>query len=198
MTKTTAEAAKKAELKERYIAYLAAETWQDDEKMIDYERKKISQVVELDNGELVAIEKPKVETRFCFGYSHYDDSEERAEKMADYASTKPDYFINENLKEFDRLPDKLRNRPEEVYTYNLYSGTPKDSKVKTISFLTDWEIDEYYPHRKEELRKLSPAEIEKLLTAYAEERAIFEKRLHAYLKRYGTEKLNCWTYWRDE
>lgn len=198
MVKTTAEAAKKAELKERYLAYLAAETWQDDEKMMDYERKHISQVVELDNGELVAIEKPKIETRFCFGYSHYDDSEERARKMADYASTKPDYFINENLKEFDCLPDKLRNRPEEVYTYNLYSGTPKDSKVKTISFLTDWEIDEYYPHRKEELHKLSPAEIEKLLTAYDEERAIFEKRLHAYLKRYGTEKLNCWTYWRDE
>lgn len=198
MAKMTAEAAKKAELKERYIAYLAAETWQDDEMMIDYERKHISQVVELDNGELVAIEKPKIKTRFCFGYSHYDDSEERAREMADYASTKPDYFISENLREFDRIPDRLRNRPEDANTYNLYSGTPKDSKVKTISFLTDWEIDEYFPHLKEEFRKLSPPEIEKLLTAYAEERAIFEKRLYAYLKRYGTEKLNCWTYWRDE
>lgn len=198
MTKTTAEAAKKAELKERYLAYLAAETWRNDERMIDYERKKISQVVELDNGELVAIDKPKIETRFCFGYSHYDDSEERAEEMANYASTKPDYFINENLREFDRKPERLRNRPEEVYTQNHYCDAPTNSKVKTISFLTDWEIDEYYPDRKREFRKLSPAEIEKLLTAYAEERAIFEKRLHAYLKRYGTEKLNCWTYWRDE
>lgn len=198
MVKITAEAAKKAELKERYLAYLAAETWRDDEKMMDYERKKISQVVELDNGELVAIEKPKIETRFCFGYSHYDDSEERAEKMADYASTKPDYFINENLREFDRIPERLRNRSEEAYTRNLYNGSPKDSKVKFVDFWKSWDIADLDDERKSAFRKLSPAEIEKLLTAYAEERAIFEKRLHAYLKRYGTEKLNCWTYWRDE
>lgn len=106
MTKTTAEAAKKAELKERYLAYLAAETWQDDEKMMDYERKHISQVVELDNGELVAIEKPKIETRFCFGYSHYDDSEERAEKMADGVELPKVCFcgtIIRNVKGFDGI-----------------------------------------------------------------------------------------------
>lgn len=197
MTKTTAEAAKKAELKERYLAYLAAETWQTCEKMIDYNRKKISQVVELDNGELVAIDKPNIETNFCFGYSNNEYAE--AEKMKEHAETHADYFINENLRRFDKeYPEWLKNKPDTAYIQTRYINAPENTKIKDIVFLDYWTSSGLTDEEKKKIRKLSPAEIEKLLTAYAEERAIFEKRLYAYLKRYGTEKLNCWTYWRDE
>lgn len=197
MTKTTAEAAKKAELKERYLAYLAAETWQNCEKMIDYNRKKISQVVELDNGELVAIDKPNIETNFCFGYSNYEYDE--AEKMKEHAETHADYFIDENLRRFDKeYPEWLKNKPDTAYIQTRYINAPENTKIKDIVFLDYWKSSGLTDEEKKKIRKLSPAEIEKLLTAYAEERAIFEKRLHAYLKRYGTKKLNCWTYWRDE
>lgn len=197
MTKMTAEAAKKAELKERYLAYLAAETWRNDERMIDYERKKISQVVELDNGELVAIDKPNIETNFCFGYSNYEYDE--AEKMKKHAETHADYFLNENLRKFDKeYLEWLKNKPDTAYIQTRYINASENTKIKDIIFLGYWTSSGLTDEEKKKIRKLSPAEIEKLLTAYAEERAIFEKRLHAYLKRYGTEKLNCWTYWRDE
>ena len=34
--------------------------------------------------------------------------------------------------------------------------------------------------------------------AFETEIAKFEKRLDAYLKKYGTSKLRTWTYWQDE
>ena len=36
-----------------------------------------------------------------------------------------------------------------------------------------------------------------LLKAYTQVRADFEKRLKAWWKRYGADKLHVWTYWQD-
>ena len=40
-------------------------------------------------------------------------------------------------------------------------------------------------------------EIEKILEAYKEAAAAHEKKIDAYLKRYGTSKVDAWTYWVD-
>ena len=40
-------------------------------------------------------------------------------------------------------------------------------------------------------------EIELILQAYKEAAADHEKKVRSYLKRYGTSKVNAWTYWRD-
>ena len=50
-------------------------------RMIDYEEKNIGTIVGLDNDDLYVIEKPSIETSFCFGYGMYlrsDEDEERA------------------------------------------------------------------------------------------------------------------------
>lgn len=36
-----------------------------------------------------------------------------------------------------------------------------------------------------------------VIEALTAEREKFSKRLDTYLKRYGTNKLHTWTYWRD-
>lgn len=36
-----------------------------------------------------------------------------------------------------------------------------------------------------------------LIKAYEWAKAQFEKRLNTYLKKYGTSKMRCGTYWRD-
>lgn len=38
----------------------------------------------------------------------------------------------------------------------------------------------------------------RLLEACKMQRAKLEKRLHAYLKRYGLSKIKKWTYWDNE
>ena len=45
--------------------------------------------------------------------------------------------------------------------------------------------------------ELSGADVRGLIEMAENEKAKFEKRLKTYLKRYGTGKLNIWTYLRD-
>ena len=44
---------------------------------------------------------------------------------------------------------------------------------------------------------LSRDEINNITAGYEEVEKTFTKRLNTYLKRYGTSKLNVWTYLRD-
>ena len=39
--------------------------------------------------------------------------------------------------------------------------------------------------------------VTQMAEACKEVRASFEKRLAAWWKRYGADRLHCWTYWRD-
>jgi hypothetical protein len=40
-------------------------------------------------------------------------------------------------------------------------------------------------------------EIQLILDAYKEAAQAHEKKVNTYLKKYGTSKVNSWTYWRD-
>ena len=90
------------ELKEKYMNIIKTEVWQNNEHMQEYARKECEYVVELSNGNIIDIEKPRIEKNFCFGmgmYATYTDEEfERAEGMAEKARTDANYFINENMK----------------------------------------------------------------------------------------------------
>ena len=53
-------------------------------------RKKANHIVELENGDIVVIEKPTIKKDFCFGYSdsRYDTEDyDRANEMAAHART---------------------------------------------------------------------------------------------------------------
>ena len=57
--------------------------------------------------------------------------------------------------------------------------------------------DEQDPRTRDLIHRMSDNEIKQAIVILKEERAKFEKRLHTYLKRYGTSKLHTWTYWAD-
>ena len=108
------------ELKEKYVNIINDEVWQNDEHMQEYARKECEYVVELSNGNIIDIEKPRIEKNFCFGmgmYATYTDEEfERAEEMAEKARNDVNYFINENMKQItekvDALKEALENKRE--------------------------------------------------------------------------------------
>ena len=86
------------------------EVFDHDNHMVDYCAKKVDQLVPLDNGMFIEIEKQEIEKRFCFGYSDspYDTEDyDRANKMAEHARTSEQYFIEENMQAFQDMLDAI-------------------------------------------------------------------------------------------
>lgn len=185
------------ELKQKYAEILAADVWHNDQRMVDYCVKTAGHIVELENGDIVAIEKPSIEKNFCFGYSdsRYDTEDyDRAQRMAEHAGKSVDYFLEQNLKGINSRIEELEKNDSGRWIYRIaipYSGQPKDSKLKAIWRLERW--DDKYQH----LLLLEGENLQRVIEGYKAVRADFEKRLQRYLKRYGLSKVHSWSYWQD-
>lgn len=184
------------ELKQRYAEILAADVWSDP-KMVDYCVKKAGYIVELENGDIVAIEKPSIQKNFCFGYhdSRYDTEDfDRAENMAEHARKSTEYFLEQNLKGINETIDNLEGRGSYRWEWRVaipYTGQPKDSQLKDV-----WCVDSY-ESRGKEYPLLKGEDLQRVVEGYKVVKADFEKRLNTYLKRYGLSKVNSWSFWAD-
>jgi hypothetical protein len=61
-------------------------------------------------------------------------------------------------------------------------------------------LDDFHKMREgksDEWFMLNDSDLELVKKLVATESKRFEKRLHAYLKRYGLSKIKSWTYWLD-
>jgi hypothetical protein len=136
-----------AELKAKYAAILARDVWHD-QHMVDYCVKKAAHIVELDNGDIVAIDRPSIRKDFCFGYSdsrYNTDDYDRANDMAHYASKSVDYFMSENLKDINADIESLEGRNSSRYVFCIgipYSGQPKESQLKRVYTIDRYRDDE--------------------------------------------------------
>ena len=135
----------------------------------------------------ILIEKPLIENKFCFhdegaDYELYCSLKADDKKMAEY-------FKRENLRQFDSKIERIEK-----------GGTSRDTRIW-------WYVDPY----RSELRYIcystmsyendfvlcTDEEKSLILRGLKFGRDLFEKRLDAYLKRYGVSKLHTWTYWAD-
>lgn len=192
------------ELKERYMDIVTTEIWSGSQRMIDYAKKEFCYAVELNNGDLYVIDKPRIKKDFCFGYgwngvSTGDDADD-AYSMARNARENTDYFMRENLEDLDRKIDDLKKTMVEAYKYLAYTGQKEGSKLKSYTVVKMWDNPENDPGRWERLKdveQLDKSEIKALIDGYEEVKKMFMKRLNTYLKKYGLSKVNSWTYLRD-
>lgn len=147
--------------------------------------KNVDGIFYFSNGLYYILSKPRLNTQFCFGYSciGQGDSYEEAQEQRRLASSKPDYFLSYNLDEFDN---------KNYFGENDWFGRCYDSNRVEICHA------KYVNWEESRKTKFSEEENEKFREFVAKARARFEKRLHTYLKKYGTSKLHCWTYWVDE
>ena len=187
------------ELKQRYAEILAADVWHNDQKMVDYCVKKAGYIVELEDGSILAIEKPSIEKNFCFGYSdsRYDTEDyDRANAMAAHAKESTEYFMKENMRDINNMIASLEGNSDYLYHWVHriripYSGQPADSKLKAIHTFQSWDENaQKYP-------ALEGENLRRVIEGYKIVKADFEKRLQTYLKRYGLSKVNSWSYWQD-
>ena len=189
---TKEDKAEQAALKAQYRELLKT-AW-NDEKMVDFCSKQAERVVELDGGYLTDIDRPRIETSFCFGYSdsaYNTDDYDRANAAAARAAHDEQYFICENMRNIAWNMKKLKDSRLKYYRYVKYNGSPSDSKLAGITCLRTWEDP------RPGYVELSDSDRAKIWEGYAAVARNFLKRLNTYLKRYGMTKINTWSYWRD-
>lgn len=195
-----------------------AKAW-NTPKMVDYCTNKTAAIAVLPSGEWITVDKHAIETRFCFGESGYDADEAR--DMAHIARTSESYFKQENmahfrewLKDLEEVKD-LKGGSRYALTIHgtQYTGQKEDCRLARIEFtkLTEVLDDLGGSANMQELpgqtitgrynghtyRVATPEEIDIIRAAYEEAAKAHEKKVDAYLKRYGTSKVHAWTYWRD-
>lgn len=136
----------------------------------------------LSDGGLVEFVKPEIETSFCFGYGICGTYEEALKSKA---NAKEDYFLRENLRGIDDRIEELKSN-DILFIYR---------NAANIEVSRNWSNT---PLQNWKTVMMNDTDRARLLEACKLQRAKFEKRLHAYLKRYGVSKIKKWTYWDNE
>lgn len=174
-----------------------AKEWSGE--MLDYNCKQFSYGVRLSNGGILYFEKPSIQNRFCWAdegpsldaYNRVTSSEDRLKQ----------YFLRENLAEFDKDIEKLQSLSHDGKTLYLYResyfGETSPMNLWEWRAWDEWDVQQNPSRYPGEHVKMTEADRETILAGVKHERAKFEKRLHTYLKRYGTKKIKTWTYWAD-
>ncbi len=192
--------------------------WGKGSHMADYCVNRVAAVAELPCGWIIPVDKRSIETRFCFGESGYDYDD--ALKSAQHARTSADYFKRENMKDFvDEIgsitevmePDARRLMI--IYTDGTYTDQPAECMIHDYATVRTTEILDAFGGsanldevtaagtvftlygRNARLATRDEAQI--ILDAWRAAAQAHEKKVDAYLKRYGTSKVHAWTYWRD-
>lgn len=172
-----------------------------DMKMIDYCAKRLSNVVMLSGGELVAYEKRKIQKDFCFGYNTDYSGHEHADAHALAMKARKDekYIIAKNTaKEREKLAHFSGIFSDSWRTYSPYIQCEYiKGNIWRLVWLTDYdkEASERVGVR---LRRVEGADLEKLEAVAQEELTKREKQIKTYLKKYGTNSVRTWAYWKDE
>ena len=191
-----------------------AKAWESD-RMINYCTNKVAATAVLPTGEIITIDKESIKKDFCFGESGYDFDE--AQEAAAMARKSHEYFKIQNMKHFKCWIDDITNAMDLHSNYRIiigggaYYGQSEDCRLRhfEICLLTQV-LDalggsaflEEIPGKEITVdgrtgRVATNEEAEIILNAYKEAAAKHEKKVDAYLKKYGTSKVNSWTYWRD-
>lgn len=193
-----ADREEQAKLLAEYLELIRAQVWKD-EKMLDFIRKDTARIVKTENGDYLVIEKPRIETRFCFGYGCQGafDTQEEAEETRAAISKDAEYFKEKNRADLLETIERL-NSPEDWYLRVKYWKSPEDSKIKEFVHIPSFHwLYKMSETQRQSYKPMNAADVATLKRAHEIVLAEFDKRLNAYLKRYGTSKLHTWTYWAD-
>ena len=195
------------------LHYEFSKAWADD-RMINYCTNKAATMAILPDGGIITVDKQSIVKDFCFGESGYDYDE--AQHSCWHAMNDQGYFFRQNMKCFNDYIESLKECRDEnggrwLHITDIhYTGQKADCKIRSFQFARTCEVlEETGPAFLRELfgkqvkirgiagHIATPEEVDAVLKAYEEAAADHEKKVRSYLKRYGTSKVNAWTYWRD-
>lgn len=154
---------------------------------IDYYVKETAAIVEAE-GRYFDIDKPRIETRFCM-----DDESPNLDEWRKAVRTYK-FFRDENLEKIEGTIKALES-DEGMYIYrNGYTHLWEFQKIHVGGWY-DESPEIRFGHEPYEI--MSAETRAALLKGYKQVRDGFEKRLQTWWKKYGADKLHCWTYWAN-
>lgn len=165
-----------------YAVLMANRFDKGDEKWVKYYEKKTLCVKTLPNGDVIAFDKPSVETRFCYSFDEvgYPESIEGSNRSCESVRSNYDVFLDENLKWLKRDLENLEKMYHPVYL-NRLDGV--ENVVRYSGYQNAMGG-----------RMASPDDIAVIKSGIQEQIDYLTKRCAAYWKRYGGSKLHTWTY----
>ena len=180
--------------------------WGNDERMTSYCMKEAAYIIELSDGSILTIDKPRIKKDFCFGYGMYlqctDEDFRRADGMREKAEKDVNYFMEKNLEEINGKIQALKQDRKNVYTSLHYIGQEPGDLLKSYLVTREWEtpnneFDNRVFWNLKDIKQLDNDDIALIVAGLEEVKKSFIKRLNTYLKKYGLSKINAWTYLVD-
>lgn len=180
---------------QEYLNEVNEKIWTNDKKMQDYVKKECSEVFKTSGGYLILFEKPRIKKDFCFGHGQNGISTQEEVEIAcdnaQYARTNENYFLKENLQQFDEWLEMLGGRE------TLYLVPQHYAQTRVACIRSEYYFRRYEWERNKIVEVLTKDDIEELKKVVLSEKEKFIKRLNTYLKRYGLSKIHSWTYLVD-
>lgn len=187
----------KEELREEFLR-----VWGKDVKMVEWSVKNHPTSIRLSSGKVIVFDKKYIETEFWIGYSDcgqgrtYDEANRQQEGIC---ANMEKYFIAKNMQEVKSLLEKAKNPEYSIYICDQYDRKDGHNFVNFYLFDREWgDSFERTQRFSKNFHKVENSEdIALIRWAIEQDAQKFEKRLKTYLKRFGTKKLRCSTYWLD-
>lgn len=172
---------------------------------IDNHLKEASEIMMTDCGVILVFEKPHVNAG-TFWFHDEGPNYEYYQKVTATDKTKIEYFMRENLDEYDSLIKEMTERKNRygdplvpVFYEHEWCSVGLLGWGNSIYMKREHDVqeDEQDPRTRKQIHRMTESDTKKALAILKSERAKFEKRLQAYLKRYGVGKISFGTYWAD-
>lgn len=148
---------------------------------LEYYKSRFSTGIRFPEG-VYLFEKPRIENDFCFRdegpeYDYYKE-------LCNNKKLLEEHFIAHNM-------EQVREPKEGETMYIIKDSWSTDSRV--------WIRWANYPYSADDqiVREATEREQQEYRLQLRAVRAEFGKRVDRYLKRFGTSKLNIWSYWAD-
>lgn len=153
-----------------------------------------AEALKVDEKHFITFDKQDIEKSFCFGWSCQGGMtyEEAADMCHNFSEAD---FKAGNLKRFDnKYIHRLKAIKEKQIKLKKEYVTSKESGAEIMYITTDRDVSGDITLSAEDSNRLREAYKQKVQDLRNE----FEKRLDAYLKKYGLSKIRRWTYCADD
>lgn len=153
-----------------------------------------AEALKVDEKHFITFDKQDIEKSFCFGWScqggmTYEEATDMCHNFSE-----ADFKVG-NLKRFDnKYIHRLKAIEEKQIKLKREYVTSKESGAEIMYITTDRDVSGDMTLSVEDSTKLREAYKQKVQDLRNE----FERRLDAYLKKYGLSKIRRWTYCADD
>lgn len=178
-----------------------AKIWGKDARMVEWCIKNHSTNIRLSSGKIICFDKPTIQTDFWVGYGHGAGREyEEADKLKNniYRNME-EYFIDKNMTGFNSQLKQCEDSDYNIYIAKQYDSKEENNFVNfyLIKYECGFDFERLQKFAKDFQKVTNEDDIALIKWAIREDANKFKKRLITYLKRFGTSKLRCQTYWAD-